>query len=316
MDEVIEFVTRHGYLVVFFSVLAEQLGVPLPSLLFLLVAGALGGSGELNFALVLLLTVIASLLGDAVWFEIGRRRGFQVLGLLCRISLEPDSCVSGAKNIFLRHGARSLLISKFVPGFSTFAQPLAGATGMSWGRFLVFDGLGSLIWAVVFLGLGYVFSDQLEQVISYATSFGWWFGAAFVGSLVVYTTWKFIERQRFIRSLRVARIAPEELKQMLDGGEEVLIVDLRDALDFEANPRLIPTARRLPPDELESRHSELPRDRDVILYCTCPNEATSARTALRLHRRGIKRVRPLYGGLQKWHELNLPLEANKLTESI
>lgn len=184
MNEAIEFVTRHGYLVVFFGVLGEQLGVPLPSMLLLLVAGALSGLGDLNLALVILLTVVAALVGDAVWFEIGRRRGFQVLGLLCRISLEPDSCVSGAKSVFLRHGTRSLLVAKFIPGFSTFAPPLAGATGMSLARFLVFDGLGAFIWAVTFAGLGYIFSNQLEQVVSYATSFGWWFGAFLVAGLV------------------------------------------------------------------------------------------------------------------------------------
>lgn len=148
---------------------------------------------------------------------------------------------------------------------------------MSYRRFLIFDSLGSLLWAVTFAALSWIFSDRIEQVIEYATGFGWWFGAGLIAVLVLYVGWKIFDRQRLIRSLRVARIAPEELKRMLDSGEEVLIVDLRDALDFAENPNLIPTARRLPPDELEARHEELPRDRDLVLYCTCPNEVKSAR---------------------------------------
>lgn len=311
MQEIIQYITQYGYLIIFFGVLGEQLGVPLPAMLLLIVGGALSGLGELNLALVFFITVVAALIGDTVWFNIGRRRGFQVLGFLCRISLEPDSCVSGAKGIFLRNGARSLLIAKFVPGFSTFAPPLAGATGMPLARFLIFDALGSLIWVGTFAGLGYVFSERLEQLVNYATNFGWWFGAVVVGGLVAYIAWKFIARQKLLRGLRVARIAPEELKELLDAGDEVLIVDLRDALDFDSHPHLILNAVRIPPDELEARHEELPRDRDLILYCTCPNEITSARTALRLHRRGLTRVRPLHGGLEGWRRLKFPLHSGE-----
>lgn len=308
MNETLEFVARHGYLVLFFGVLAEQLGVPLPTILILIAAGALAGVGQLNLLAVLALAVLAALIGDAVWFYVGRRRGLQVLGFLCRVSLEPDSCVGGAKGVFVRHGARSLLVAKFIPGFTTFAPPLAGATGMSAARFFVFDGLGSLVWAGTFALLGYVFSDQIERVFNYAETFGWWFGAGILAVILLYAAWKIFERQRLIRSLRVARISPEDLKDLLDAGEEILIVDLRSPLDFDANPRLIPTAKRIAPDELEHRHAELPRDRDLVLYCTCPNETTSARTTLRLHRRGIKRVRPLDGGFEKWNELKLPTD--------
>lgn len=308
MNETVEFVARHGYLLVFAAVFFEQLGVPLPTMLVLIAAGALAGLGELNLVLVLVLAVVAALVGDTIWFFIGRRRGLQVLGFLCRVSLEPDSCVGGAKGVFLRHGARSLLVAKFIPGFTTFAPPLAGATGMSYARFLAFDGLGSLIWVATFAALGWIFSDRIEQVIEYAAGFGWWFGAFVIAVLAIYVGWKVVDRQRLIRSLRVARISPEELKSQLDAGENVLIVDLRSALDFAANPQLILTARRIPPDKLEQLHSELPRDCDLVLYCTCPNEATSARAALRLHRRGFTRVRPLHGGFQKWDELKFPTD--------
>jgi rhodanese-related sulfurtransferase len=162
--------------------------------------------------------------------------------------------------------------------------------------------------------LGYAFSDRIEQVVAYAESFGWWFGASLIAALVIFAGWKFLSRRRLIRSLRVARIAPDRLKEMLDAGDEVLIVDLRGSLDFDSNPHLIPTALRIPPDQLERLHEELPRDRDLILYCTCPNETTSARAALRLHRRGITRVRPLDGGLQKWRELDFPLVRHEIAK--
>lgn len=268
MNELVKFVGQYGYLVVFFGVFIEQVGVPLPSNFLLISAGVLIGFGQLDLSIVIILTVFAALLGDTIWFYIGRRSGYKVLGFLCRISLEPDVCVNNAKRIFVKHGERSLLIAKFIPGFSTFAQPVAGASKMSLLRFLVFDGLGSLLWAVVFVGLGYVFSDQFEQVIVYATSFGWWFGAVLIVALASYISWKIINRQRFLRSLRTARIHPETLKTQLDAGADLIIIDLREQTDFDINPQLIPTALRMSPDEIEIRHEELPRDRDVILYCT------------------------------------------------
>jgi len=268
MDELIKFVAQNGYLVIFFGVLVEQLGIPLPSNLLLIIAGALVGLDQLDLGFVILATVLAALFGDTTWYFIGRSRGFQVLGFLCKISLEPDSCVNNAKGAFMRNGERTLLIAKFVPGLSTFAQPLAGATGMSLSRFLIFDGLGSLLWGAVFVSLGYAFSDQLGTVAEYATSFGWWFGAILVLGLAIYLGRKIYKRKRFMKSLRVARIEPEDLKSRLDEGEDMMIIDLRDQLDFDANPTLIPTALRMPPDELEDRHRELLRDQDVILYCT------------------------------------------------
>lgn len=268
MNELIQFIAKNGYWVVFFGVFVEQIGVPLPSNFLLIIAGALAGLGQLDLAFVIFLTVAAALLGDTIWYCIGRIRGFQVLRFLCRISLEPDSCVSGAKGMFLRHGASSLIVAKFVPGFSTVAQPIAGAMNMNPGRFVILDGLGSLIWATVFVGLGYVFSDQFEQIVGYAANFGWWFGLILAAGLALYIAWKFVSRHRFIRKQRVARIMPEDLKIILDSEIEVVIIDLRDPLDFQSNPILIPGARRIPPDELDHHHEELPRDRDIILYCT------------------------------------------------
>lgn len=268
VDDAVHFLFQHGYIVLFVWVLAEQIGLPLPAVPFLFAAGAMGGSGRLNLSLAIGVAVLASMLSDVTWYEIGRRRGSQVLQLLCRISLEPDSCVRRTEEVFARHGARSLLVAKFVPGLSTAAPPLAGIFRMRLRRFLLFDSLGALVWAGAFAGMGYLFSDELEQLGAYALRLGTSLAAVLVGCLAVYILWKYAQRHRFLRRLRVARITPRELKRKLDEGEDVIIVDLRHLLDFEAEPHIIPGALHLSPEELEQRHHEIPRDRDIVLYCT------------------------------------------------
>ncbi|HXE74407.1 MAG TPA: VTT domain-containing protein [Candidatus Xenobia bacterium] len=268
MMESIQFLIQHGYTVIFLFVLAEQLGLPLPAIPLLLAAGALAGTGKLSLSLVLLAAVAASLVADSCWYELGRRKGIRVLQLLCRISLEPDSCVRRTEDVFVRHGARSLLVAKFIPGINTAAPPLAGIFRMRFGRFLAYDTAGAFLWAGAFIGLGWVFSDQLEFVADKAASLGGWLLAILFGGLGGYIGWKYYQRQRFLRALRIARITPAELKRKMDSGEDVVIVDLRHKMDFEAEPETIPGALHVPPEELEQRHQEIPRDRELILYCT------------------------------------------------
>lgn len=268
VDEAVQFLVRQGYTVLFVWVLVEQIGLPLPAIPLLLAAGALAGAGRLNIALAIGVAVLAALLSDIVWYQVGRHRGSRVLQLLCRISLEPDSCVRRTEDVFARHGAGSLLVAKFIPGLNTAAPPLAGIFRMRLSRFLLFDSLGALLWAGAFVGLGYLFSQQLERVAASALRLGTSLVGILVGSLAAYIIWKYVQRQRFLRQLRIARISPEELKRKLDAGEDVVIVDLRHSLDFQAEPRTIPGALRLPVEELEQRHHEIPSNRDIVLYCT------------------------------------------------
>ena len=268
MDNALDTLVRYGYLVVFGSVLAEQIGIPFPAIPFLLAAGGLAGSGRLSLALLLVLSGIASLAADTTWYWIGRLGGARVLGWLCRISLEPDSCVRRTQTIFSKYGPRSLVVAKFIPGFSTIAPPLAGIVRMPVGRFVFFSALGGLFWAGAFFGLGWVFSYQLEIVAGYAARFGSWTVAALGAAIGGYVAWKFATRQRFLRRIRIARITPEQLKAMLDGGDKVLIVDVRDRIDFEAEPTIIPGALHLTIEELDARHLEIPREREIVLYCT------------------------------------------------
>ncbi|MGH7391709.1 MAG: VTT domain-containing protein [Candidatus Rokuibacteriota bacterium] len=268
MDDAAAYLTEHGYVVLFAWVAAEQLAVPVPSEPVLLAAGALAGAGLLELPVAIAVGVAAALLSDLIWYEIGRVRGSRVTRLLCRIALEPDWCVRRSQDIFSRYGGRALLVAKFVPGLNSVAQPLAGILGMRRSRFLLYDTLGALLWIGTYTGLGYLFSDQLERVAVHARSLGPWLGALALGGLALYIAGKYVRRRRFIRQLRIARITPVELKRKLDAGEAPMIVDLRHALDFGADPTMVPGALHLSPEELERRSQEIPRDREVVLYCT------------------------------------------------
>ena len=308
MSETVAYLVEHGEAVLFWVVFLEQIGLPIPAIPVLIAAGALVGTGKMSGIVALVLPIIASLVPDVSWYGLGRHSGGKVLGLLCRISLEPDSCVRKTENMFMRHGARSLLVAKFIPGLSTVTPPLAGIVGMPFSRFLLYDGLGVAIWVGVCVGLGWVFSDQLEQMAETLSGTGSRIGVLLIIGLVGFIGVKFYQRQKFIRDLRMSKITVDELKQKLDAGEAVTIVDVRHAMDVQANPHLIPGALHMPFEEIDQRHHEIPRDREIVLYCACPNEVSSARTALRLKRNGISRVRPLEGGLDAWRDRKFPLE--------
>lgn len=265
MHQSMEFLLRHGYPLLFAMVLAEQLGAPIPAMPVLLAMGALIGTGKYSWAGALSLSVAAALAADGAWYLLGRRKGSPVLKWLCRISLEPDSCVSSTRYWFKRLGGWALVIAKFVPGLSTVAPPMAGLSRMPWWKFLGADGLGGFLWAAVFLGLGHVFRAQLEDVAAYAARLGGWLIVVLGAALAGWIGWKYFQRRKFIRSLRVARIQPEDLKQRLN---EVVILDLRTAEEFASEGAKIPGALWFDRKELETRHVEIPRDRDVILYCT------------------------------------------------
>lgn len=264
----IEFLLRHGTVVLLVWVFAEQAGVPIPAMPILLAAGALAGDGRMSLPGSLLVAVLAAVAADSIWFLFGRVKGKQVLQLLCRISLEPDSCVRRTEGLFVVQGARSLVVAKFLPGLSTVAPPLAGVVRMRPWRFLLFDTLGALLWAGTFLGLGYAFSSEIERIAERAEATGGWLGVIVGGALGAYVAYKFLARRRFLRQLRIARISADELKSRIDAGEDVVIVDLRHSVDFEADPETIPGALRMDADELQQKNDRLPRDREVILFCT------------------------------------------------
>jgi membrane protein DedA with SNARE-associated domain/rhodanese-related sulfurtransferase len=316
MQQALNFLLHHIEMVVFLTVLAEQIGLPIPAVPVLLAAGAVAGDGEAHLTVLTGLSVAACLVGDLLWFELGRHRGRQALSLLCRISLEPDACVRRTETFFITHGMRALVLSKFIPGLSTLAPAMAGLFKISIGRFFLFNGAGAVLWSFSFLLLGYVFTDQIGYVAELAVRFGETAMTVIAVSLGAYLLYKYAYRQKLLRELRVARITPTELKQLMDKGHESVVVDLRGTLDHVADPYTIPGALRISAEALEERHHQIPRDRDIILFCACPNEATAAKMALMLRRKGVTRVRPLSGGIDAWRELAYPLEIMVVKEDV
>ena len=263
---VLAFVERHGYALIFLWVLAEQSALPLPSIPLLLATGALVRAGKLYFLPAVLCAMLAAIIADSFWFELGRHRGRQVLRLVCRISLEPDSCVRQTEGIFGKYGMSCLLVSKFVPGLNAVAAPLAGHSKTSYFSFAFYDSLGTLIWSGAYIALGYLFSGELESVLLYASRMGLNLLLLILFLFAVWIGWKYVQRRRFLKQLQVARITAIELQDRLTAGEELFIVDLRSGYDGET--ALIPGAVRISPEELTARGRDIPRDREIILFCS------------------------------------------------
>ena len=247
---------------------AEQLGVPLPAVPALLATGALAASGRVSVWLVIGAIVVGTLPVDLVWHEVGRRRGAQVLSRLCRLTLEPDICVRRTERLFMRFGVWTLLVAKFLPGLTTVLPPMAGAFGIPRLRFALFDAAGTVLWAGLWTAVGYIFSEAIEEIIVRISALGHGAIAVVVAALVGYIGVKYLRRQLFLRRLRIARIAPGDLGRMLDAGEDVAIIDLRTALDVAAVPFAIPGSRWIPAEQLDEHLAEIPRDRDLVLYCS------------------------------------------------
>ena len=268
MTDTADVLSQYGYALLFVVVLAEQIGLPIPAVPVLLGVGALSGAGRMSAPLAVAAALAASLPPDIVWYELGRRRGGRVLGALCRISLEPDSCVRRTENLFQRRGRSALLIAKFVPGLSTVAPPLAGMVGIARWQFVLLDAAAAILWAGAWMGLGYAFSDALELAAAQASRVGHSLGVVVGAALAAYVLLKFWQRRRFLRSLRIARISPAELRRRLDDGDAVAVIDTRSLLDVNVTPHAIPGARWIAAEDIDRRHDEVPRDRDVVLYCS------------------------------------------------
>lgn len=268
MHEVVGILVKYGYLLVFVWVLAEQTGLPIPAFPLLLSAGALAGQGRMSLPLILLTCLCAALLADTFWYRLGQTRGAGVLNFLCRMSLEPDSCVQTTRGSLDRRGPSTLLYSKFVPGLNTVAAPIAGMSRVPYSRFLMFDVAGTIVWASSSLLVGYIFSEQVDAILTRSREVGRLVGVLAVAAIIGYIVWKYIQRRRFMKSIIVARITPNELHDKLVSGEQVVIIDLRHRLDLLTDPRTLPGALQIHTEELSVRAQEIPRDREIILYCT------------------------------------------------
>lgn len=259
---------QHGLTLVFVNVLLAQLGLPLPALPLLVVAGALVADGTIHLLPLAAIVTAASLLGDLPWYVAGRRYGYTVLRTLCRIAVEPDSCVNQTENIFARWGAPSLLVAKYVPGFATVAPPLAGTMRVGLARFIAYSAAAALLWAALPVACGWLFRDKVERLLGWLASMGAGAAAVVLALVVVYVCVKAVERYLLIRFLRMVRITVTDLRGLIEGGHDPVIIDVRSPLAREAEPRRIPGALSVELNEVGTLLDRVPPDRDVVVYCS------------------------------------------------
>jgi membrane protein DedA with SNARE-associated domain/rhodanese-related sulfurtransferase len=306
--EIIALIAQYGLLLVFFNVLVEQAGVPVPAVPTMIVAGALSANGKLPVIAVVLVAVLACLLSDLAWYWAGRRFGSGVMRTICRISLSPDSCVKQSELRFQRWRGRVLLIAKFVPGLSTVAPPLVGAMGLRIPTFLLLDGLGSLLWAGLAVGLGYVFAAQIDVVLAALASAGTVAFELLLVLLALYIAAKWWQRRRLLLALRMARITVDELNQSIAEGQTPVVVDVRSQAARLLDTRIIPGALLADLDSVDRALLGIPPDRELVIYCSCPNEVSAAKAAKLLMAIGYRNVRPLLGGLDAWDAAGYTIE--------
>lgn len=300
MSPLIELVITHGAWLVFAATLAARIGAPIPAAPFLVIAGALAASGRISWPVTMMAAVVASSLGDALWFWAGRRHGYRVMRLLCRISISPDSCVRQSEAFIQRWGGRSLIAAKFVPGVSVVAPPMAGAMGMPWLAFAGFATLSAALWAGLFLGIGWVFASQIQQTLEVLSTLGAVAGGLLVLLAAAYLALRWWRRRLFLRGVAMPRVSVEELRAMIDADNAPTIIDVRSAGALAAEAQRIPGAIAVALDDIDRASRDWPRHAELVLYCNCPNEASAAVAARRLAAAGFTRVRPLAGGLDAW----------------
>lgn len=291
---------HHGVVIIFLVTLLARLGTPIPAAPLIVVAGALAARGGPSFAYVIAAASLASLAGDGVWFLGGKRYGYRVLRLLCRISLSPDSCVRQSEALIGRWGGASLIAAKFLPGLSAVASPMAGALGMTGRKFVVFQLIGSLLWASAFAGIGIVFRNDVAGALAAISEMGMGGVGLLLFLVIGYLAWRYIRRQLELRDGSIPRITAGELAELLVSDAKPLLVDVRPAAIHDLDPRLIPGAVSVELPKIRSWARGLPRTQEIILYCNCPNEASAARASRTLLRDGFLNVRPLGGGLDAW----------------
>jgi len=306
--ELVQLIAEYGLIFIFANVLMEQIGLPVPSVPALIIAGALVVDGKISTLDVFGAAFVACIIADGIWYVAGRYYGRRTLKTLCRISLSPDSCVRQTEVLFERWGGLTLVAAKFIPGLSTIGPPLAGALHLGWPRFLLLNGLGITIWAGTAIGAGMLFHSEIDHLILLLDQFETTAVEVIIALLALYIAIKWWKRRQFYKRLRVARITVAELHRLMDQGQRPVVVDVRSRVSQDNDPRFIPSALVMDTGEVDKHLEQFPKDRDVVFYCTCPNEASSAYVAKKLINLGYSRVRPLQGGLDAWIEAGFEVE--------
>lgn len=300
MPDLIVLLQTYGVLIVFAIVLVEQAGMPIPAFPILVVAGALSVDGGVSWPAAIAVAVGACLLTDLFWFRAGRFYGKRILNLLCRISLSPDYCVSQTEDKFRRFGPKSLIVSKFIPGFNVIASPMSGALGVPTPRFLAFSITGSLFWSGTGVALGAAFHKSVDKLLQTLSDMGTTSLLALLALLALFVGYKYVERRRFLRGVQIERIGVSELVSLMEGGHEPVIIDARSATAQQLQ-QAIPGAIIFNEREPGALMASLDKDRHVVVYCSCPNDVTAAQVAKQFLASGFHRARPLRGGLDAWN---------------
>jgi membrane protein DedA with SNARE-associated domain/rhodanese-related sulfurtransferase len=299
MPNLIELLQLYGVFIVFAIVLVEQGGLPIPAFPILVVSGALAVGGAISWPACIFMAMAACLIADLFWFKAGRFYGTRILRLLCKISLSPDSCVSQTEDKFARFGPKSLIVSKFIPGFNIVASPMSGALGVSTVRFIAFSMTGSLLWSATGVAIGAYFHKSVDKVLLTMSSMGTSALVAVLALLALFVLYKFVERHRFKRAVAVERIGMDELARLISDGHEPLIIDARSATAQQLEAA-IPGAVMFDACDAAGFMVGLDKDRHIVVYCSCPDDVTAAQVARQFLANGFHRARPLKGGLDAW----------------
>jgi membrane protein DedA with SNARE-associated domain/rhodanese-related sulfurtransferase len=297
------------YWVLWLNTLLHELGVPVPMTPTALIAGARAVTGTLSPLLLIAMIMAGMVIGNAAWFAAGRRYGSAVLKLLCRVSISPDTCVARTEGTFGRWGWSALVIGRFLPGVTLVAPPLAGALGMKWSTFLALTVAGSALFGLVVVGAGMLLYEQIDFVLQQLIIFGWEAVGIVTILLALYIGWRWW-RRRIALAIGVPRVDVQELRALIDAGEPIELIDVRGRNANQLDQRQIPGAVVMHLDEIEAGRFVAARDRQIIVYCSCPNEASAAKAVQLLHKHGYLRARPLRGGLDAWMASERPVRSD------
>ena len=310
MSSLLAFYQTHGLLALFVAVFVEQAGAPIPSYPFLLLSGAQYTDSAVYAVLAVMLASLASLMADLLWFYAGRRYGQRILTLMCKISISPDTCVRKSELSFAKSGVATLLLSKFIPGLSTFAPPMAGALGMRLPTFLLFNFAGSLLWAGSGVALGVVFHKQLNQLLDGLSEFGSLAVLLIVALLALYIAYRLLRRFSMNRlRARIPKIQALELFEMMQTEPNVKVLDVRGTVDGMAWDDGIAGAEAVEMRSLSTALSDKWGKSDVLItFCACPNDASAVKAAAILRKHGLQAY-VLNGGIEAWQQA-VPKEQN------
>lgn len=307
MPDLIALLHLYGVLIVFAIVLVEQGGLPIPAFPVLIVAGAMSVTGAISWPAALAMAVLACLIADFFWFRAGRFYGTRVLRLLCKISLSPDSCVSQTEDKFARYGAKSMIVSKFIPGFNVIASPMSGALGVGTGRFIAFSMTGSILWSGAGIAIGAYFHQSVDLVLTTISSMGATAVLVLGSILALFLLVKFIERKRLRRAMEIERISMADFARLISEGDAPIIIDAR-SVTAQQIEQAIPGALMFNACERDGLLAALDKERHVVVYCNCPDDVSAAQVAKQFVSNGFQKARPLHGGLDAWkaHQSAMP----------